>query len=114
MSRSSMNPWKPRQNSFFLFVSVHRTISLDPRLLGLPWYVWVERGGYLRAVDIQALWLKNVWLQILTLLFTRCETFGKYLVFVSFSFFISKMKILTVVSVKWHNICKALSIVPGT
>lgn len=67
----------------------------------------------MRAVEIQALWFKNMWLQILALLFTRCETFGKYLVFVSLSFFISKTKILTVVSVKWLNIGKALNIVPG-
>lgn len=42
----------PDENSLFLHVLVRRTVSLDPRLLGLSWYEGVEKGGYLRAVDI--------------------------------------------------------------
>lgn len=30
-----------------LLLSAHRPSSLAPRLLGLSWYMWVERGGWL-------------------------------------------------------------------
>lgn len=58
--------------------------------------------------------VKYLWLQIPVLPLTRCETFGNYLPSVSLGFFIAKVKILAVVSVKWRNICKVLSTVPGT
>ena len=38
--------------------SVHKTISLDPRLLGRSWYTWVCEGCRPPSVV-----LKNVWLQ---------------------------------------------------
>lgn len=82
------------QTKHILLLSAHRPSSLDPRLLGLSWYMWVERGSYWRTVDNPSFVVKNVWLQIPALLFTRRETFGKHLVFLSLSFFISKMKIL--------------------
>lgn len=50
-STRSLNPWKPRLNSFFVRMLAHGTISLDPRLPGLSWYVWIEKGGCFRAVD---------------------------------------------------------------
>lgn len=99
VSNGCLNPWKLRRK-LILFEGVgpwHH--QARPQIPGTFMYTWVEKGGYLRVIDIWALHLKirGFKSQLRHLSGVRPR---KYLTVVGLTFFIGETKILAVVSVK--------------